>query len=149
MESQLSFLLIKPDAVKRRLIGKIIERIEQKGLQIVAMNAFVPSVELAKEHYKEHVNKNFYEGLINFITSGRVVAIVVEGVDAVAVCRNLIGATDPLKSAAGTIRGDFGMSIGRNLIHGSDSVEAAKREISIWFGEVKAEKLFDEDLIYE
>ena len=125
--------MVKPDGVQRGLCGEIISRFEKKGLKIVAMKFMVIKKEVAETHYGEHKGKGFFNGLIKFITSGPVLAMVLEGDNAVAVCRTLMGKTNPQESAPGTIRGDLGMVLGMNLIHGSDSVDSAKREISIFF----------------
>jgi nucleoside-diphosphate kinase len=127
-------VLIKPDAVARRLVGEIISRIEQKGLTITALELRGVSRELAAQHYAEHDGKPFFEPLLEFITSGPVVAAIVEGPRAIAAFRQLAGATDPVEKAApGTIRGDFGLETQLNLVHGSDSTDSAKREIELWF----------------
>jgi len=129
-----TLLLIKPDGVERRLIGEIIGRIERKGLTVAALEMRIISDELARQHYAEHDGKPFFASLLEFITSGPLVAAIVEGPRAVAAVRQLAGATDPVDSAApGTIRGDFGLEVQFNLVHGSDSVESAKREIGLWF----------------
>jgi nucleoside-diphosphate kinase len=129
-----TLLLIKPDGVERRLIGEIIGRIERKGLTVAALEMRVISDELARLHYAEHDGKPFFASLLEFITSGPLVAAIVEGPRAVAAVRQLAGATDPVESAApGTIRGDFGLEVQFNLVHGSDSAESAKREIGLWF----------------
>lgn len=127
-------MLIKPDGVKRRLVGEIISRIERKGLAIAALELRHVSDELAGQHYAEHDGKPFFASLLEFITSGPVVAAIVEGPRAVAAFRQLAGATDPVEKATpGTIRGDFGLETQFNLVHGSDSVDSAKREIALWF----------------
>lgn len=127
-------VLIKPDAVARHLVGEIISRIEQKGLTITALELRGVSRELAAQHYAEHDGKPFFEPLLEFITSGPVVAAIVEGPRAIAAFRQLAGATDPVEKAApGTIRGDFGLETQLNLVHGSDSTDSAKREIELWF----------------
>jgi nucleoside-diphosphate kinase len=129
-----TLLLIKPDGVERRLIGEIIGRIERKGLTVAALEMRVISDELARQHYAEHDGKPFFASLLEFITSGPLVAAIVEGPRAVAAVRQLAGATDPVDSAApGTIRGDFGLEVQFNLVHGSDSADSAKREIGLWF----------------
>ncbi|HEX7009273.1 MAG TPA: nucleoside-diphosphate kinase [Phycisphaeraceae bacterium] len=133
METTLVFL--KPDAVQRRLIGPILSRIEQKGLQIVGAKLMKVSRDLAQRHYAEHEGKPFYEELIRFVTSGPVLVLALRGVEAVAVTRKLVGATNGRKAEPGTIRGDFGMSGGHNLIHASDSPESAQRELAMWFSE--------------
>jgi len=125
--------MVKPDGVQRGLCGEIVSRVERKGLKIVAMKFMVINKELAETHYGEHKGKGFYESLISFITSGPVLAMVLEGDNAVSVCRNIMGKTNPQESAPGTVRGDFGMVTGMNLIHGSDSPQSAEREISIFF----------------
>lgn len=130
-----TFAMIKPDAVQRGLAGAIISRYEAKGLRIAAMKIMQVTDELARQHYAEHVNKPFFPGLLSYITSGPVVALVLEGKNAVAEVRKLNGATNPLEAACGTIRGDFAQEVGRNVVHGSDSVESAAREIAIYFDE--------------
>ena len=127
-----TFAMIKPDAVQRGLVGTIISRYEAKGLRIAAMKIMQVTDELARQHYAEHVNKPFFPGLLSYITSGPVVALVLEGKNAVAEVRKLNGATNPLEAACGTIRGDFAQEVGRNVVHGSDSVESAAREIAIY-----------------
>ncbi|MBV8291537.1 MAG: nucleoside-diphosphate kinase [Mycobacterium sp.] len=129
-----TLLLIKPDGVERRLVGEIIGRIERKGLTVAALEMRVISDELARLHYAEHDGKPFFASLLEFITSGPLVAAIVEGARAVAAVRQLGGATDPVESAApGTIRGDFGLETQFNLVHGSDSPESAERELGLWF----------------
>ncbi|MEM9137594.1 MAG: nucleoside-diphosphate kinase [Cyanobacteria bacterium P01_F01_bin.42] len=130
-----TFIAIKPDGVQRGLVGEIIQRFESKGFKLVGLKQLQVSRALAEEHYGEHKGKPFFEGLVNFITSSPVVAMVWEGKDVVAAARTMIGATKPLASAPGTIRGDFGIDIGRNIIHGSDAVETAKREIGLCFND--------------
>lgn len=130
-----TFLMIKPDAVQRNLIGEIISRIENKGLKLVGGKLMQVPQELAEKHYSEHEGKPFYNNLISFITSAPVFAMVVEGEDAVAVSRHIIGSTNPSDAIPGSIRGDLGLTVGRNIIHGSDSVESAQREISLWFND--------------
>ncbi|WP_423793094.1 nucleoside-diphosphate kinase [Methanocaldococcus indicus] len=130
-----TFVVLKPDAVRRKLIGKIIERFENKGLEIVEMKMLKIDRELAEKYYGEHKGKDFYENLINFITSGRVVAMVVEGENAISVVRKMIGKTNPAEAEPGTIRGDFGLKLPENVIHASDSKESAEREIKLFFGE--------------
>ena len=122
-----TYCMIKPDGVQKGLIGEIIGRIERKGYKIVAMKMLQLTKEMAEEHYREHVGKPFYPGLVEYITSGLVVALIVEGKNAVKGMRTLMGATNPLEALPGTIRGDFGLDMGRNVIHGADSVESAKR----------------------
>ncbi|MBF1999117.1 MAG: nucleoside-diphosphate kinase [Synechococcales cyanobacterium M58_A2018_015] len=128
-----TFIAIKPDGVQRGIIGEIIRRFEAKGFTLVGLKFMQVSRELAEQHYDMHKDKPFFASLVNFITSGPVVAMVWEGDGVVASARKLIGATNPLSAEPGTIRGDFGVSIGRNLIHGSDAVETAQREIALWF----------------
>ncbi len=134
MERTLVF--IKPDGVRRGLVGEILRRFEQKGLRIVAMKMLTMDRDLAERHYAPHKGKPFFEELIRFITSGPIVAFVLEGPQAVSVVRTLMGPTDPLKAPPGTIRGDFGLHITENLIHGSDSEESARREIALFFPEL-------------
>lgn len=128
-----TFLAIKPDGVQRGLVGDIIRRFETKGFTLVGLKLMSVSRELAEQHYDVHKERPFFPGLVEFITSGPVVAMVWEGDGVVASARKLIGATNPLTSEPGTIRGDFGVSIGRNIIHGSDAIETAQREIALWF----------------
>ena len=128
-----TYLMVKPDGVQRGICGEIVSRFEKKGLKLVAMKLMVISKEVAENHYGEHKDKPFFPSLISYITSGPVLAMVWEGESAVSVCRNMMGKTNPKESAPGTIRGDFGMQTGMNIIHGSESVESAEREISIFF----------------
>lgn len=130
---QQTLILLKPDCVMRRLIGGIIQRFEQKGLRIAGMKFLQADRSLAEKHYAVHKGKPFYESLLGFLTSGPTVAMVLEGREAVAVCRNLMGMTDGAKAAPGTIRGDHALSVQNNLIHGSDSPENAATEIALWF----------------
>jgi len=130
-----TYLMVKPDGVQRNLAGEIISRFEKKGFKIVGLKMLRISRELAEKHYGEHAGKPFFESLVGFITSGPVVAFVIEGKDAVSAARDMMGATNPLKAAPGTIRGAYGIDIGRNIIHGSDSLESAAREISLFFKE--------------
>ncbi len=132
MES--TFVMLKPDAVQRGLVGEILGRFERRGLKIVALKIVHVSVEFAHRHYAVHVGKPFFAGLIKYITSGPVVAMVLEGTNAIEVARATMGATNPAKAAAGTIRADFGLEMGRNLVHGSDGPETAAFEIGLWFG---------------
>jgi nucleoside-diphosphate kinase len=131
---QQTLVLFKPDCIQRRLIGAILERFERKGLRLAAMKLVHASRELAEKHYAVHKGKPFYESLVSFVTGGPTLAMVWEGREAVAVIRNLMGPTDGAKAPPGTIRGDFGLSIQNNLVHGSDSPENAKIEIELWFG---------------
>jgi nucleoside-diphosphate kinase len=128
-----TLIIVKPDAVQRGLSGEIIRRFENRGLRIVGMKFIHMSRELAGKHYAIHQGKPFYNGLIQYITSAPVIVMVLEGTQAVAVARNTIGATKPVDAAAGTIRGDLGLEVGRNLVHGSDSVDNAAKEISLFF----------------
>lgn len=128
-----TFIAIKPDGVQRKLIGEIIQRFEAKGFTLVGLKLTALKRELAEQHYAEHQEKPFFPGLVEFITSGPVTAMVWEGKGVVAAARKLIGATNPLNSEPGTIRGDYGIDVGRNIIHGSDAVETAEREIDLWF----------------
>jgi nucleoside-diphosphate kinase len=128
-----TLVLLKPDCVQRRLMGQIIARFEDKGQNIIAMKMLQVTPELAKQHYAEHVEKPFYPGLEAFITGGPVVAMVVQGLQAIGVVRGMLGATNGLQAAPGTIRGDFSSSRQMNLVHGSDGPEAAEREISLYF----------------
>lgn len=133
MERERTLVLLKPDAVRRRLIGEIIRRIEQKNLDIVALKMIRVDPRLAETHYEEHREKPFFRELIDFLTAGPVVAMVVEGPQAVSVVRRMMGATNPFQADPGTIRGDFGLDLTANLIHGSDSPESAKIEIRRFF----------------
>lgn len=128
-----TLLLVKPDGVQRGLIGEIVGRFERRGLKLVGLKFLQMSPELASEHYAVHRERPFYQSLVAYITSGPVVAMVWEGKDAVAVARATIGATKPAEAAPGTIRGDFALEIGRNLVHGSDSPENAKKEVALFF----------------
>lgn len=130
-----TFIIIKPDAVQRGLIGEMIQRFERRGLKIVALRLKQVDESLARRHYAEHEGKGFFNGLISYITSAPVVAMVVEGTNAVAAVRQMVGSTKPSEAAPGTIRADFGLEIGRNLVHASDKVETAVREIELWFGD--------------
>jgi nucleoside-diphosphate kinase len=132
---QRTLVLLKPDAVNRRLMGEIISRFERKGLKIVAMKMLHVSREMASEHYAVHRGKPFYDSLIEYITSGPVVAMVLEGDNAISVVRRMMGKTNGQEAEPGTIRGDYSMSIQNNLVHGSDSPESASREIGIFFHE--------------
>jgi nucleoside-diphosphate kinase len=131
-----TLVLIKPDGVRRGLIGSVISQIERKGLKIIALELRTLSKETAHTHYAEHVGKPFFESLVDFITSGPLVALVAEGPRAVEAFRMLAGATDPVKASPGTIRGDHALEIGENVVHGSDSAESAEREIKIFFPEL-------------
>jgi nucleoside-diphosphate kinase len=135
---QQTLVLLKPDCIQRRLAGAILQRFEQKGLRLAGLKLVHPTRALAEEHYAVHKGKPFYESLLTFLTSGPTLAVVLEGREAVAVVRQLMGPTDGAKAPPGTIRGDFGISIQNNLIHGSDSVDNAAVEIKLWF---RAEEL--------
>ena len=132
-----SFIMIKPDGLERALMGEIISRIENKGLKIVGAKLIRPEKEIVENHYLEHKEKPFFNELVEFISNGKVMAMIVEGQDVIRIMRNLIGDKDPLQAIPGTIRGDFSYSTTENVIHGSDSIESAKREINIWFKEEK------------
>jgi len=136
--SQRTLLLLKPDAVRRSLVGEILGRFEAKGLSILAMDLRTIDASMADRHYAEHVDRDFYPPLRDFVTSGPLVAVVLEGDEAVSVVRAINGATDGRKAAPGTVRGDFSLSNRENLVHGSDSPESAEREIGIWFPELLA-----------
>ena len=140
MASERTLILFKPDAVQRRLCGELLSRIENKGLKIVGLKMLQVTAELSKKHYAEHVSKPFYPLLESFITAGPVVALAIEGPEAVSVMRTMLGPTNGRQAAPGTIRGDFGVSRQMNLVHGSDSVEAAQRELAIYF---KPEELIE------
>ncbi len=129
-----TFVIIKPDGVQRGLIGEIVGRFERRGLKIAAMRFLQVSDELARQHYAVHEGKPFYAGLIEYITSAPVVALVLEGSNAIAVVRRMLGATKPAEAELGSIRADFGLEIGRNLVHGSDGPDTAASEIALWFG---------------
>lgn len=130
-----TFIILKPDAVQRGLVGEIIQRFERRGLKIVGMKFLQVDESLARRHYAVHEGRPFFAGLIQYITSAPVVAMVVEGTNAIAVVRNTVGSTKPSEAAPGTIRADFGLEIGRNLVHASDGQETAAAEIALWFGE--------------
>jgi nucleoside-diphosphate kinase len=134
--SQRTLILIKPDGVQRNIIGEVISRIESKGLKLVALELRTIDAETAHSHYAEHAEKPFFGGLVEFITSGPLVAIVASGERAIEAFRALAGATDPVKAAPGTIRGDFALEVGENIVHGSDSPDSAEREIKIFFPEL-------------
>lgn len=134
MPEQHTFIMVKPDGVARGLVGEVVGRFEAKGLKLEKMQMLTISSSMAGEHYGEHVGKPFYQDLVDFITSGPVVAMEWSGPEAVAVGRTLMGATNPVESAPGTIRGDLGLEIGENIVHGSDSPESATRELGIFFG---------------
>ena len=131
-----TLILVKPDAFARGLTGEIIARFERKGLRIVALSRMTMTTELAERHYAEHAERPFFGELVSFITSGPLVAMALEGIGAVRAARQVIGATDPLEAATGSIRGDFALEVGQNLVHGSDSLESAARECALFFGEL-------------
>ena len=135
MELERTLIILKPDAVQRGLIGEIIGRIEKRGLRIAAMKMIQITEELASKHYAEHVGKPFYPSLLEFITASPVVVMAVEGPEAVSVMRATMGKTNAREAAPGTIRGDFGISKGNNLVHGSDSLESAKREVALFLAD--------------
>lgn len=128
-----TLVLIKPDALQRGLSGTIIARLEARGLKLVALKLMQVGSELAQQHYGEHSEKPFFPGLVKFITSSPIIAMVLEGIEAVSIVRNSMGETNPKNAAPGTIRGDFALDMGRNLIHGSDSMESARKEIELFF----------------
>lgn len=132
--------MVKPDGVRRGLVGNVISRLENKGLRIVGLKQMVISRELAERHYGEHKGKPFFEGLVEFITSGPVVAMVIEGENAILGWRNMMGATNPADAAMGTVRGDFASTIDENIAHGSDALSTAEREINLFF---EADELLD------
>ena len=148
---QKSFVMMKPDAVQRRLMGKILSRFEEKGLQIVAVKLMQIDEDLAKTHYGEHAEKPFFPSLVEYITSSPALAMVIEGEEAITTIRKLVGATNPLEADLGTIRGDYGMDTGRNIIHASDSPASAEREIGLFFSEdeICDYQIIDNNLIYE
>jgi len=151
-EEQRTFVAIKPDGVKRGIIGQVIDRFEKKGFKIVGMKLIQVTPELAAKHYEEHQGKSFYNRLVHYITSGPIVAMVIEGYDAIESVRHIVGATDPMKADVGTIRADFAQVMEYNVVHASDGVESAAREIGIYF---KPEEIYDnwqsmlESLVYE
>jgi nucleoside-diphosphate kinase len=131
-----TLILVKPDAFARNLTGEIIARFERKGLRLAALQQMTMSRELASKHYAEHEGKPFYEELVSFITSGPLVAMVLEGEQAVVAARQVIGATNPLQANTGSIRGDYAIEVGQNMVHGSDSPESAAREVALFFGDL-------------
>jgi len=140
MNVERSLVLIKPDAIQRGLAGEIVSRLERKGLKIVAMKMLHMDMELAQRHYAVHKGKAFFDGLVDFITSSPLIAIVLQGDNAVQIIRQMMGETDPARAPSGTIRGDLGINMGHNLIHGSDSLENASNEIDLFFS---AGEIFD------
>ena len=135
MDLERTLIIIKPDGVERALIGPVITRFEQRGLKLVALKMMQVSEALARRHYAIHEGKPFFEPLIKYITSAPVVVMVLEGPEAIQAARNTIGATRPVEATPGSIRGDFGMMVGRNLVHGSDNLENAAAEVALWFDE--------------
>lgn len=135
MNAQRTLVLCKPDTVQRQLVGRVISRLEEKGLKIIGMKMLRVDEDLARQQYQEHVEKAFFSDLISFITASPVVAIAAEGNNAVEVVRRLMGATNPQDAAVGTIRGDFGLNLTKNMVHGSDSLGSAKRELALFFSE--------------
>lgn len=151
MFNQICSIAIKPDGVQRGLVGEIISRFEKKGYKLAALKLCTPGQAHLEKHYADLSSKPFFAGLVKYMNSGPICAMVWEGTDAVKTGRTLLGATNPLASAPGTIRGDFAIAVGRNVCHGSDSVENAKKEISLWFSadEVKSWAKQDESWVYE
>lgn len=133
MADETTLVLIKPDAVQRGHIGDILSRLERKGLSVVGMQLLMAPKETVEAHYAEHRERPFFPAVVSFLTSSPIVALAIHGNEAVSVVRTLMGATDGRKAAPGTIRGDFGCSLGANLVHGSDSIESAQRELALWF----------------
>lgn len=150
-ERERTFLMVKPDGVQRGLVGNVVSRLETKGFKLVAMKMMQISAEMAARHYGEHKGKPFYDGLIEFITSAPVVAMIWEGDDVVDMARSMMGATDPRKAAPGTMRGDLAVFMGKNIVHGSDSLESAEREMSLFFSkeELCTYNLPIEDCLYD
>lgn len=146
-----TFAMVKPDGVQRGLVGKILERFEDRGLKVTALKMMKIPRELSERHYEEHKGKSFYEPLLSYITSGPVVCMVLEGENAVAAVRAMMGKTNPQDAAPGTIRADFGQVTGRNIVHGSDSAESAKREIKLFFNDYELQKYekIDEAWLFE
>lgn len=134
MSLENTFIMVKPDGVARGLVGEVISRFERKGLKLEKIRGLTISEDLARTHYAEHVDKPFFADLVGFITSGPVVAMEWSGEEAISVCRSVVGATNPRDAAPGTIRGDFGLEVTENLVHGSDGAESAKRELGLFFG---------------
>lgn len=134
MSLENTFIMVKPDGVARGLVGEVISRFERKGLKLEKIRGLTISEDLARTHYAEHVDKPFFADLVGFITSGPVVAMEWSGEEAISVCRSVMGATNPRDAAPGTIRGDFGLEVTENLVHGSDGAESAKRELGLFFG---------------
>ncbi len=151
MQKERTFAMIKPDAVQRGFVGEILSRFEKKGIKIVAMKLVAVDRKLAEKHYGVHKGKPFFEPTVNYITSSPVVAMVLEGVNVIEMVRAMTGATDPQKAAMGTIRGDYGQFIGRNIIHASDGKDTAQFEINLWFTpeEIAAYQRIDEEWLTE
>ena len=151
MQNERTFVMIKPDGVQRGLVGEIINRFEKKGLKIIAMKFVSVSKDLAEKHYGIHKGKSFFKPTVKYITSSPVVAIVLEGIKAIDTVRTMMGKTNPQDADMGTIRGDFGQFIGRNIVHGSDSFDTAEFEINLWFKpeEIANYKRIDEDWLTE
>jgi nucleoside-diphosphate kinase len=151
MEKQRTFVMIKPDAIQRGLIGEIVGRFEKKGLKIIAMKMVSVSKEFAEKHYGIHKGKPFFEPTVKYITSSPVIAMVLEGFNAIDLVRNMMGKTNPADASPGSIRGDYGLFIGRNIVHGSDSLDTAKFEINLWFepGELSNYTRIDERWLTE
>ncbi|KAH8833607.1 nucleoside diphosphate kinase [Flagelloscypha sp. PMI_526] len=135
MSSERTFIMVKPDGVQRGLVGEIIARFEKRGYKLIALKMVTPTKAHLEKHYADLSSKSFFPGLIAYMNSGPVVAMVWQGTDAVKTGRVILGATNPLASAPGTIRGDYAISVGRNVCHGSDAVESAEKEIALWFSE--------------
>ncbi len=148
MAAERTFIAIKPDGVQRGLVGEILGRFERKGFKLVALKQLTPTRELAEKHYGVHRERPFFEGLVAFITSGPVVAMVWEGDGVIASARKLIGATKPLDAEPGTIRGDLAVNIGRNVIHGSDGCETAAFEIGLWFNSTELNNWQPSDYVW-
>ncbi|KAJ9096591.1 nucleoside diphosphate kinase [Naganishia cerealis] len=134
MSTEQTYIMVKPDGVQRGLVGEIISRFEKRGYKLVGLKMCAPGQEHLENHYADLKEKSFFPGLIKYMNSGPVVGMVWEGLDAVKTGRSILGATNPLQSAPGTIRGDFALAVGRNVCHGSDTVENAQKEINLWFG---------------
>jgi nucleoside-diphosphate kinase len=137
MATERTLVLVKPDGVRRRLVGEVIRRLEAKGLTIAAMSMIQMDKEMATKHYEEHVGKGFFDDLVTFITGGPLVAMAIEGDEAISVVRTIMGATDPKKAATGTIRGDLAIELTENIVHGSDSAASAKRELALFFPDLR------------
>lgn len=135
-----TFMMIKPDGVQRGLVGKVVQRVEERGLKICAMKMMKLPRALAERHYEEHKGKTFYKPLLDYITSGPVLCMVLEGENAITSCRTMMGKTNPQDASPGTIRGDFAQVTGRNIVHGSDSPESAQREINLFFNDYEIQK---------